>query len=232
MLQHTTLGLIEEACDREPHRAELPPPSARHHLLAAPFGSQRTTESEPFTRPDRPGLKSLFCSASPRDLLLLLLCSIPIPNTLPRCGGPSSGEPDIRSATGAPAVMRLLSLVAAGLALLGAASAQAPPVTQNGATSMTAVPTAATTRFVTVQVITSTLGQNSSSMASATSSTGSMSVVNATSTAAASTTAEAAVRLDTHIDPAFGILGALLILSGLAIAITGSAHKRWSDFQP
>ncbi|KAI8980716.1 hypothetical protein BD414DRAFT_464992 [Trametes punicea] len=53
-----------------------------------------------------------------------------------------------------------------------------------------------------------------------------------TSSAQASATTSAApdyTKLDTHIDPAFGVLGALLILTGLPSAFLG--HKnRWSSF--
>ncbi|KAI0830608.1 hypothetical protein BC628DRAFT_1500454 [Trametes gibbosa] len=130
-----------------------------------------------------------------------------------------------------------LSLLLIFLALL------APALAQSGNNSQSATPPVSLSLTTSTTTITTTIRSGNQNIpittavptvfnVTVTPTPTSTSISSASASASASATTSAAPdfsKLDTHVDPGFGVLGALLILTGLPSAFLG--HKnRWSSF--
>ncbi|GAA5934011.1 hypothetical protein JCM1841_002049 [Sporobolomyces salmonicolor] len=125
---------------------------------------------------------------------------------------------------------RLLALAVSVLLLSSLCAAQqaVPVTTSRITTSIRPASTNATTPTSANSTRSATPSPTQS--ANATSSTLSTSSADAASASASSSAVPPTPRLDTHIDATFGILGALLIISGVAVGTCGGQLRRVSAF--
>lgn len=140
-------------------------------------------------------------------------------------------SPHPRPETSAMAVKRLVGTLAAAALSVTAVCAQGGS-TATASTSLTT--SYATTTIVTTVPIGLPTGTTphaftSTSMLTTTVTTTVPVTFAVSATAPAASPTQTQVLLDTHLDPAFGVLGAILILTGIPTAFLG--HKnRWSSF--